>query len=255
MNSGGKVARGVRRLHGPLPPRMPGGHAAGVAAGLVGFLLASWPAWAGADFRNRSYTGRLDGRYPIRMVLTRKGDRLTGRYVYTRVGKPLELRGAMEGGSVLRLDEFDAGGKRTGRFEASYTAPTVVEGIWISGDGRRRFPFRLEEERSRARDLFSGTWYRESGGSTFSLRLVRRGSRLEGTYDAVTPGGTRLDVDSPITGQVRGETALLRWRSGYSGATGRATFRPRGEVAEWQVTAIESGREMYAPRRATLRRR
>lgn len=83
----------------------------------------------------RAYEGEIDARLPVRLVLTKNGQQLTGSYVYTRVGKPLKLQGTVNGEGAFTLDEFDPTGKKTGSFKGEFDAPTRLGGSWSGPKG------------------------------------------------------------------------------------------------------------------------
>jgi hypothetical protein len=206
----------------------------------------------------RVYEGEI-GKSPVRLTLTKKGQRLTGSYIYTRVGKPLRLHGKIDGDGVFQLDEFDAGGKNTGSFKAEFDGPTRLDGTWRKpGEEEGVFFFAYEAFRkpSDATGPFTGHWGspNAAGPQGFSLELYQRGSRIEGFYHAITRNATRLDTDSVVEGTVAGRTARVRWTSGYSGVKGSAVLRlERGNRLRWQIPNPPSG-EYWAPRDTTLKR-
>lgn len=67
-----------------------------------------------------SYIGTLAGKYPVRMVLVFSSDRVEGVYAYASTLRDLRVAGPLEGASRLTLQETDARGKATGRFDVSF---------------------------------------------------------------------------------------------------------------------------------------
>lgn len=210
----------------------------------------------------RTYEGTIDNKHRIRVRLTRKGERLTGSYSYSKVGKPLQVQGTLDEEGNLSLDEFDAAGKRTGTFNGKYEEDKVIRGSWSAATGDRVLPFRVEEaappkrKSGDARGPFSGSWSWEKGGAVFNLELRQVGNQLTGTYTAVTSGARRVDQDSPVKGEVQGRTARVTWTSGFSGGTGRSTLTLVGETLRWEVTQEPPApnAEYWAPRSAVLKR-
>ena len=58
------------------------------------------------------------------MKLVRESDKLTGTYFYQKVGTKIDVRGNIDSGNNVVLEEFDANGKQTG----------VFKGVWKTGD-------------------------------------------------------------------------------------------------------------------------
>jgi hypothetical protein len=229
-----------------------------LAAALAHSASAGWSHLA-RKF-TRVYEGEIDGKHPVRLTLTRDGSSLTGTYVYTRVNRPLRLRGTIDDTGAFRLDEFDAAGKHTGRLQAEFDGPARLEGDWSKpgGDGEPLHFFAYEAFRkpTDATGPFTGagTMGGPEEGPGFSLDLYQRGRRIEGFYHAITRNATRLDTDSVVAGTVTGQTAAVRWTSGYSGVSGKAALRLlRGGRLEWRITQAGQG-EYWAPEKATLRK-
>jgi hypothetical protein len=231
-----------------------------IAALLIWSALLIGSAFAANDTRGmaplaasftRRYTGELDYKHKVRLTLTRNRNRLTGRYAYTRVGKPLVLQGSLTG-PEFKLEEFD-NGRRSGRFEGTYLTPTVLSGIWHSEDGKRMMDARLEEIPPKEKRPFTGSWSWENQGAQFSLDLIQRGNTVEGSYNATTTNARRVDADSAVSGTVRGNVANVRWISGYGNNHGTSRITRVGNSLRWQVLTDGVG-GYYAPQRATLHR-
>lgn len=71
------------------------------------------------------FNGSIGSALGLQMKLVRDGDKLTGSYSYQKVGKKIDVRGSVDSGGNLILEEFDPGGKQTG----------VFKGIWKQGEG------------------------------------------------------------------------------------------------------------------------
>lgn len=206
----------------------------------------------------RVYEGEID-KHPVRLTLTKKGQRLTGSYVYTKVGKPLSLHGSINGEGVFQLDEFDPAGKKTGSFKAEFDGPSRLDGEWTKVGGEKGLFFFAYEAFRKPTDAtgpFTGRWETpdQNHPEGFSLELYQRGNKIEGFYQAITRNATRLDTDSVIEGVVMGRTARVKWTSGYSGVQGKAILRlERGDRVRWEIPNPPNG-EYWAPRETTLKR-
>lgn len=95
-------------------------------------LAASNPS-AEQVFRGRLEIGSQS--LPIRMHLKTGGGRVTGSYLYEKLGQPLRLEGSLEQ-SRLKLREY-AGGQLTGSFDVRLGEESL-EGTWTSPDGKRK---------------------------------------------------------------------------------------------------------------------
>ena len=67
-----------------------------------------------------NYIGTLAGKYPVRMVLVFSGTQVQGVYTYASSLRDLQVTGDLAEASRLTLQEQDAKGQATGRFEVSF---------------------------------------------------------------------------------------------------------------------------------------
>ena len=97
------------------------------------------------------FRGRI-GAQPVVVKLARAGDRLSGSYVYERVGQDIKLTGRIEPPGRVTLDEADAAGRPTGKFsgklddDPATTDAATIEGMWARPDGSRGVAFSLREQ-------------------------------------------------------------------------------------------------------------
>jgi hypothetical protein len=80
----------------------------------------------------REFVGTINNTLRVRLRLSQSGKSLSGSYVYERIGKSLRLNGAMTSEKEFYLNEFDEGGKLTGRFEGKFVTEDWIEGSWSS---------------------------------------------------------------------------------------------------------------------------
>jgi hypothetical protein len=90
---------------------------------LAAALLA--PSAAAACLRNEpgylwNFDGQIAEKHPVRMTLVFSGDKLDGVYTYRSQLRDIRLRGRIEGGKTVVLDELDAAGRVTARFEGEF---------------------------------------------------------------------------------------------------------------------------------------
>src|SRR5258705_12975553 len=60
------------------------------------------------------FRGNIAGNLSIEMVLLRDGERVTGTYMYPRIGKDIALVGTIDKDGNVTLTESDETGKQTG---------------------------------------------------------------------------------------------------------------------------------------------
>src|SRR5712692_4267698 len=101
------------------------------------------------------FRGAIGANLKIEMKLTRDGERVSGTYLYPKIGKDIEVKGNIDPNGNLTLKEFDAGGKETGVFKCKWSTgesdieglPTArIEGKWSRPDGSKETEFHVEEE-------------------------------------------------------------------------------------------------------------
>lgn len=87
------------------------------------------------DPNAKIFRGMING-IGFEMRLVREGEKLSGTYFYTKVGKDLSLTGTIDTAGKFNLRETDASGKVTGEFsgvwkEEANESGIVLEGSWI----------------------------------------------------------------------------------------------------------------------------
>ena len=101
------------------------------------------------------FKGSIGSSLDLQMKLVRTGDQLTGSYYYQKIGKRIDLRGAVDSHGNVVLDEFDAGGKQTGVFKGLWNLKpedglVSIVGNWSkppgSPDGDKKTAFSIHEE-------------------------------------------------------------------------------------------------------------
>ncbi len=88
-----------------------------------------------------AYSGAINGDLGIHMRLKIADGKATGSYYYDSVKTDIALKGEVDG-PQLRLREFDAAGKETGRFYGAFVHPGRVEGVWAVYNPEREGHFR-----------------------------------------------------------------------------------------------------------------
>jgi hypothetical protein len=109
------------------------------------------PAQTGEKF---FFRGTIAGNLSIEMVLVRDGERLTGTYLYPRVGKDIALTGTVDKDGNVTLTESDGAGKQTGMFKGKWGVSTdspdsnlkQIEGKWSKPDGSKETDFLVSQQ-------------------------------------------------------------------------------------------------------------
>ncbi len=98
----------------------------------------------------RFFKGSIGTSLGMQMKLLREGDKLTGSYSYQKVGKKIDLRGNVDQGGNVTLEEFDPAGKQTGIFRGVWKpdqdGAVQITGEWTRPDGEKKTKFSLQQE-------------------------------------------------------------------------------------------------------------
>ena len=95
------------------------------------------------------FTGSIGNAPGLQMKLIREGDKLTGSYFYQKVGKKIDVRGTVDSGGNLTLEEFDANGKQTGVFKGTWKGEDgaiEIAGNWTKPNSDKKTAFSLRQE-------------------------------------------------------------------------------------------------------------
>jgi hypothetical protein len=96
------------------------------------------------------FRGSIGSALGLQMKLVREADKLTGTYFYQKVGTIIEVRGTVDSGSNVVLEEFDANGKPTGVFKGVWKTGDQglieIAGNWTRPDGSKAAAFSLTQE-------------------------------------------------------------------------------------------------------------
>jgi len=181
----------------------------------AGSAIAGNERWGwGGDQPDRRVVliGEIDGRYSVIMELGFTDHSVSGRYAYTAIGEPLNLRGERDpdADDLCLLEEFSHEGvgenhsrELTGRWSirADERGQTWT-GTWTSPDGERAYD--VELTRVAEYDLMSRTIHGGTGASR-APRLIGQHPALAAAVDALADEGVE-EVGSFLD-EVRGYTA------------------------------------------------
>lgn len=78
------------------------------------------------------FRGMINGT-TFEMRLVREGDKLSGTYFYTKVGKDLKLSGTIDAAGKFNLKETDSSGKTTGEWEGTWKDDANSNGLMLEG--------------------------------------------------------------------------------------------------------------------------
>ena len=96
------------------------------------------------------FKGSIGSSLGLQMKLVRDGDKLSGTYFYQRVGTKIDVRGTIDAGNNVVLDEYDAKGKQTGVFKGVWktgdNAQIEIAGEWSKPNSSKGTPFSLAQE-------------------------------------------------------------------------------------------------------------
>src|SRR5215510_1517044 len=81
-------------------------------------------------------------------------------------------------------------------------------------------PLATAQRSAQAKSDFNGEWHWSRGEEEMTLRLKQTGKSLSGHHSAIGQGGMKVDEvadDQPpsITGEVKGITAIVEFKSGF----------------------------------------
>ncbi|HSQ23157.1 MAG TPA: RsiV family protein [Pyrinomonadaceae bacterium] len=100
------------------------------------------------------FRGTIAGNLLIEMVLLKDGDRVTGTYMYPKIGKDIALAGTIDKDGNVSLTESDETGKQTGIFKGKWRSafdspdPNIkeIEGKWSRPDGSKETEFLVSQQ-------------------------------------------------------------------------------------------------------------
>lgn len=100
------------------------------------------------------FRGTIGGNLSIEMVLLKDGDRVTGTYMYPRIGKDIALAGTIDKDGNVTLTESDETGKQTGIFKGKWrpafdspdSSIKEIEGKWSKPDGSKETDFLVSQQ-------------------------------------------------------------------------------------------------------------
>jgi hypothetical protein len=105
---------------------------------------------AATVIETRFFKGSIGTGLGMQMKLLREGDKLTGSYSYVKVGKKIDVRGSVDQGGNVTLEEFDPAGKQTGLFKGVWKlnedGAVEIAGDWTRPNGDKKTKFSLQQQ-------------------------------------------------------------------------------------------------------------
>ncbi len=100
-------------------------------------LSLVFSSWASSSAQERVLLeGSLDGKYPIKMLIFKDGDKIRGNYLYRKVGTLIRLDGTVTTDGRVELKERDEHGNETGSFHGRFAFDHSFTGQWVSPKGK-----------------------------------------------------------------------------------------------------------------------
>lgn len=239
-----------------------GFHAAAKRHDLRPSAFPTQAATLGEEHSLKGFTGVIGMDLKVIMLLERRGDDLSGCYVYEKVGSNIDLSGKVNSRGEFELKEFiyktpwrkELRDVLTGVFKGRFASDNAIEGTWTKANGSTPLPFSLKQIDSVTVGQFQGEWeYKKQGiGLSFSVHLNQKGLRLDGTYEAITANAARVDSDMPISGKLNGSTAQIEFEA-HDGRKGKATLFQYGKFLLWSHD-YSVGVDSYDPMQAILQK-
>jgi hypothetical protein len=169
--------------------------------------------------RLKVFRGEI-GNSQVEMKLRRAGENLSGTYAYDGRNQSLTLKGRIDSQGKLTLQEFDARGRQTGKFDCKYSeqslespTPTIV-GYWSKPDGEQQISVGLTEQPTGLEN-----------GARIVPRLMTEGRfGVRVVYPQITGVRNRAatDFNRRVIALIR--RALGEFKSGYEPAPGKSYY-------------------------------
>lgn len=190
------------------------------------------PAVQAACTRNEpgylwNFDGSIAEKYPIRMTLVFSGDKLEGVYTYRSQLRDIRLRGRIEGGKTVVLEELDDAGRVAARFE----------GEFVTRDPKGRYG-----DSELACEVMMGIWTKAGSADPLSFYLATDGATSGGLRHRYGAIGVRDD-------EVVHRGAARFWRAVKAGdrATAAAQVRyPTAVTLDGKVRRLKGPKDLLA---------
>ncbi|HEV7797448.1 MAG TPA: DUF4163 domain-containing protein, partial [Pyrinomonadaceae bacterium] len=96
------------------------------------------------------FKGSIGSATGLQMKLVREGEKLSGSYSYQKIGKKIDVRGNVDQGGNVTLEEFDTSGKQTGVFtgvlKQDEDGAIEISGNWSKPGSDKKTAFSLHQQ-------------------------------------------------------------------------------------------------------------
>src|ERR1039457_5429522 len=120
-----------------------------LSAGVVSLAIGQGPATtpqptSAMEYFNRTYEGKIAGKYPITMDLKKSGNVLKGRYQYKGRTGWLELQGTIDASGKFTMNEYaNMVYSKPNAIFSGTMAGDSMNGVWSAPDGSRKLDFEV----------------------------------------------------------------------------------------------------------------
>ena len=103
---------------------------------IISLIFSAFIIQVQAQTETKIFRGFLNGKR-VQMTLTRNGDKLSGKYFYTKYNTDLMLDGAIDKNGNFKLTETDQNGTKTGEFTGIWKDGANSNGVRLEGDWKK----------------------------------------------------------------------------------------------------------------------
>jgi|SRR5215831_2107420 len=178
----------------------------------------------------------------IEMQLLRDGERLTGSYLYPRVGKNITLNGTVDKDNNVTLNEADDTGKQTGIFKGKWQTAAdspdssiyEIEGKWSKPDGAKQTEFTVTQQP-----------YQFTVNAQVAPKVIKEANKQK--LYVVNAEYPQIDGDSRFDGFNKEARALLTKdvAAFKAAATSEEANDVSGPTSETQASTMDAGYDFY----------
>lgn len=160
----------------------------------------------------KEYTGSINNKLIIKMKMEITGNEIKGNYYYEKIKQNITVKGLIKKITDSKnkqitqyiIEEFDEKGNKTGLFTGNLSSFVIIKGNWSSPDGKKIFPFILNEVKNNIQnsESINGT-YDRGGDAAIEILLLNDGNiRIKGSAVWV------MSTSNVHTGEFEGVASL-----------------------------------------------
>jgi hypothetical protein len=164
--------------------------------------------------QTKIFQGSINNKLPILMTIDFVDNKLKGTYYYMSKKIDIEIKGTIDSNNIM-IEEF-SGNTKTGVFLGQLNEYNVINGQWTSPDGKKSFPFFIEEVGNNLKgNEISGQYDLGDTATIYVLLIDNNKIKFQGS--AIWIGQTK---DNVHTGEVAGITDLKDGKTVYDDGEG-----------------------------------